>query len=91
MVAVVANIPTSSAESDPGELISWSMIRGDRVMDFFGPSRRDSRQPQEEELAFIFHWSPSEIERLTIPELLRWHAAGIRMLKERYGEGDDDG
>lgn len=34
----------------------------------------------------MFHWPPSELGRLTIPQLLRWHAAARRIASEAAGK-----
>jgi hypothetical protein len=35
-----------------------------------------------EEVAYVFHWPPSELGRLTIPQLRRWHQAAARIHKQ---------
>ena len=39
-----------------------------------------------DELAYAYHWPPSELQRLTPSALLRWHRGLIR-LQERIREG----
>lgn len=38
-----------------------------------------------EEIAFIFHFQPSELKALNISELKRWHKAARRINKQMYG------
>jgi hypothetical protein len=38
-----------------------------------------------EEVAWTFHWPPSELKKLTVSELTRWHAAARRINKHLYG------
>jgi len=39
------------------------------------------------DLAFVFHWSPSEIDALTFDELLRFRELAV----ERHQSNDDEG
>lgn len=32
------------------------------------------------EVAFIYKWPPSEIGKLTVPQLMRWHEAGRELV-----------
>ena len=38
------------------------------------------------EVAFIYHWPPSEIGALTVPELMRWHEAGVDIMERLHGK-----
>lgn len=38
-----------------------------------------------EEVAYIFHFPPSELKQFTVQELVRWHKAGIRINKQVHG------
>jgi hypothetical protein len=38
-----------------------------------------------EEVAFTFHFQPSELERMTVARLLKWHRAAARINKQLYG------
>lgn len=35
-----------------------------------------------EEVAFVFHFQPSELERMTIAKLIRWHKAAGRIMEQ---------
>ena len=35
-----------------------------------------------EEVAFTFHFQPSELKRMTVKELVRWHAGVARINKQ---------
>jgi len=37
-----------------------------------------------EEIAFTFHFQPSELKAFKMPELIRWHNAARRINKQRY-------
>ena len=39
-----------------------------------------------EETAFSFHFPPSELARMNMKQLLRWHAAAARINKRLRGE-----
>ena len=39
-----------------------------------------------EEVAWVYHWPPSEIERMTPTRLERWHAAACR-IQRQMGRG----
>jgi hypothetical protein len=38
-----------------------------------------------EEVAFTFHIQPSELDRLTMKDLLKWHAAARRINRQLRG------
>lgn len=38
-----------------------------------------------EEVAWVFHFPPSEIDRLTPAQLIRWHRAARRIHKAQHG------
>jgi len=35
-----------------------------------------------EEVAYTFHFQPSELDRMNIPKLLKWHKAAARINKQ---------
>jgi hypothetical protein len=35
-----------------------------------------------EEVAFTFHFQPSELDRMTVAKLLKWHAAAARINRQ---------
>ena len=37
-----------------------------------------------EEVAFTFHFQPSELERMTVGRLLKWHR-GARRIQDKLG------
>lgn len=34
------------------------------------------------DLAYVFHWPPSELDALTIDELQAWHDQALRLMQE---------
>ena len=38
------------------------------------------------EVAWAFHFQPSEIKRMTVAELLRWHGQACRIQKQVTGK-----
>jgi hypothetical protein len=39
------------------------------------------------DVALVFHWPPSEMDRMTLPELARWRALALA----RHNPEEDDG
>lgn len=38
-----------------------------------------------EEVAFVFHIQPSELDRMTVKDLLKWHSAATRINRQLRG------
>lgn len=34
-----------------------------------------------QEVAWTYKWPPSELHRLTVPEIVEWHDAAVRIMK----------
>jgi hypothetical protein len=37
------------------------------------------------ELAFVFHWPPSEMDAMTVDELQAWHDQASRLMERTHG------
>ncbi|MCY4753254.1 GpE family phage tail protein [Pelomonas aquatica] len=37
------------------------------------------------DLAYVFHWPPSELDALTMDELEAWHSQALRLMKQANG------
>ena len=78
IIAAMARIPPSSARdidiADVGEVIA-------AIWDFFAeiPANWPGMM---DELAYAYHWPPSELNNLTGPELARWHAGLVRIQED---------
>ena len=35
-----------------------------------------------EEVAWVYRWPPSELYSMTLPQMLRWHAAALRIQRQ---------
>ena len=48
---------------------------------FFRTRYPDNWPELRQELGWLYHWPPSELKRLTVPEIVEWHEAAQRFAK----------